>query len=220
MLRNRTKDSAAQGRHVRLLVRPAEFRAADGDAPAAIEGLGVVYDTWTRIGSGKWGYEERVAPGAFARSLGKDGNEGRDILSRMDHRDYLGRTRNGTLVVTDTEDGIRFRVTPNPGTTAGADALAMAARGDFGGASMEFKVDGYELDESGDVDRLTITSGRLYELGPVSEPAYQTTTAELRALRDAAVAARRTREEDEKWEWRLREHQLLRHKMALKGVTP
>ena len=210
----RTKDSQAQGRHVRRVVHRAILRG-DGEKRPRIEGAGVLYNTVTTIGEGKWAFEEVVAPGAFRASL-SDENP-RDILSRMNHREYLGRTANATLRLTDTEEALMYSVEPNMETTAGRDAVELARRGDFGGASFEFipTRTEYRPGTHNTPERVTIMEAKLFEVGPVMEPAYSTTTADLRALRDACQARHTREQEDEEWEWRLRSHRLLQHQHAL-----
>ena len=137
-----------------------------GEHPSKIRGKGIVYDETTLIG--EWFYE-RIMPGAVTESLAS-----RDILSRYNHERLLGRVGNGSLVLTDGEDALRYEVEPNPNSSAGRDALAYVERGDLGGSSFAFvdEVVEHEKKYKDGLDRFTVRKCRLYELGPVDTPAY------------------------------------------------
>ncbi|MEM9014452.1 MAG: HK97 family phage prohead protease [Pseudomonadota bacterium] len=118
-------------------------------------------------------FRERIEPGAFSASL-----ESRDILALFDHDPgrVLGRTKTKTLTLNDEPEGLAFDLSV-PDTTAGADALALAARGDLGGASIGFIVE-EEKKESG---VRVIQRAALFEISLVSAgPAYAQTTVEAR----------------------------------------
>lgn len=131
-----------------------------------IKGRGIVYDETTLIGD--WFYE-RIAPGAATKSMAE-----REVLSRYNHALLLGRQGNGSLILTDDDKALSYEVMPNPNTTAGRDALAMAARRDLGGSSFSFvdvRVEEEKKYKDG-LSRYTVREMRLYELGPVDTPAY------------------------------------------------
>ena len=119
-------------------------------------------------------FRERIAKGAFARSL----EDNRDILALLDHNPthILGRTRSKTLRLRDEDDGLVFDVAV-PDTNAGRDALALAERNDLGGASIGFIVE----EEDRDGDTRVIERAQLLEISIVSAwPAYAETTVEAR----------------------------------------
>ena len=142
---------------------------------ASIEGRRLVgfaarYNEIAEIGQ----FRERIAVGAFRNSLG----ESSDILALLDHDPcaVLGRTRTGTLKLEDRAEGLAFDVAL-PDTTAGRDALALAERGDLGGASIGFIVENEEKDGQTRV----ILEARLFEISIVSSwPAYGQTSVEAR----------------------------------------
>lgn len=119
-------------------------------------------------------FRERIAPGAFAKSIG----EGTDVLAFLDHspEKVLGRTRSKTLALKDDDSGLGFEIAV-PDTSAGRDALALAARGDLGGASIGFIVE----KESKDGEVRVVEKAQLLEISVVSAwPAYAETSVEAR----------------------------------------
>jgi HK97 family phage prohead protease len=98
-----------------------------------LEGYAALFDTAARIAD----FEEIIRPGAFAESLRANG----DILALADHdpRSVLARTKSGTLRLSEDSRGLAFDLDV-PDTTTGRDMLALAERGDIGGASFGFTV--------------------------------------------------------------------------------
>ena len=169
----------------RFTSEPFQVRIAEGDeGKTTITGRAVVYNAWTQIGPDSWGWKERFAPGALTDSLGDEG-----IYATFNHDadNLLGRVSNKTLRMTDSEKGLMVEIDPNLDTDIGRQVLAFVKRQDVRGMSFAFSVDAYEMDRAkkkGDLDRVTITKARLYELGPVTNPAYTQTSAQLRSKID------------------------------------
>lgn len=154
--------------------RRAAIRAETRGNSRRLVGFAARYGEVADIGA----FRERIAPGAFAASLA-----GADILALLDHdpAQVLGRTRSGTLQLTDEAQGLAFDVSV-PETTAGRDALALAERGDLGGASIGFVVE----EEARDAGVRVVKRARLLEISIVSSwPAYAGTTVEARRRRAA-----------------------------------
>lgn len=156
-----------------------ERRGAAGGVSATgrtLSGYAAVFGQETRIG----GFSERIAPGAFAKSLAS----GRDVLALLDHRAdvLLGRTKSGTLKLSEDAKGLRFDLTI-PDTQAGRDLVALAERGDLGGMSFGFRA----VDEAWTGDTRELRAVELHEVSVVqSWPAYQQTEISLRNRCDAA----------------------------------
>ena len=117
-------------------------------------------------------FREKIAPGAFTRSL----NARNDIKMLWNHESgqVLGSTRAGTLRM--EEDSYGLRVTADlPDTTAGRDAAYLLKRGDIDSMSFGFSVpkDGDEW--SADGQERTLKSVRLHEVSIVAFPAYSAT---------------------------------------------
>ena len=163
---------------------PFQIRAAEGDdGKTTIVGRAVIYNAWTQIGPDSWGWKERIAPGALTDSLSNEG-----IYSTYNHEadNLLARVSNGTLRMTDSAKALTVEIDPNLDTEIGRQVLAYVKRQDVRGMSFAFSVDGggYQMEyakKKGEMDRITITRATLYELGPVANPAYTQTSAQLRS---------------------------------------
>ncbi|ASY44668.1 HK97 family phage prohead protease [Sphingobium xenophagum] len=148
-----------------------------------IEGYAATFGTEADLGA----FRERIAPGAFRAAIAGD------VLALLDHDagKVLGRTRSGTLRLTEDSRGLAFSLDV-PETQAGRDVLALAERGDLGGMSFGFNVP--EGGESWDGRTRTLRSIALKEISVVSAwPAYPDTEIALRALQRGSDAQRRTR---------------------------
>lgn len=151
-----------------------ERRASAGVTASGRKLTGYVarFDTEARIGQ----FTETIKPGAFRASLAS----GRDILALADHDagKVLGRTRSGTLQLSEDANGLQFTL-QMPDTQTGRDLIALAERGDLGGCSFGFTVpkDG----DHWDGDRRELRSVELHEVSIVqSWPAYEGTEIALR----------------------------------------
>lgn len=104
-----------------------------------------------------------------------------DVFALLDHDEskVLGRTKNGTLALSRTEDGISFETAELPNTQAANDALELARGGYFAGSS--FRIDGIKskFDHAEDGTRIRrITSiKRLIDVSPVYDPAFSNSSA-------------------------------------------
>ena len=134
-------------------------------------------------------FTERIAPGAFKRSL-RSRNDIK-LLWNHDSSMVLGSTRAGTLSLSEDEQGLRVDAIL-PDTTAGRDARVLIQRGDVTGFSFGFTVPkgGDTWNEDG--TERTLKSVRLMEVSTgVAFPAYPTTngTAQVRGLDKIAKRA-------------------------------
>lgn len=151
-----------------------------------LEGYAALFGVDTRITD----YDEVILPGAFTATLA----ERRDILALVDHdaARVLARTKSGTLRLAEDSRGLHFDLDV-PSTGAGNDVLALAERGDLGGASIGFTVrDGGERWQD---DRRELRSLNLIEVSMVAAwPAYDGTVVHARkriTLPPRLAAARR-----------------------------
>lgn len=149
-----------------------------------LEGYAATFGAEARIGP----FVETIAPGAFAASLRGD------VLALLDHDagKVLGRTRSGTLRLSEDARGLAFTL-DLPDTQSGRDVLALAERGDLGGMSFGFTVPAGG--EAWQGQRRELRAVALKEISVVSAwPAYPETELALRAAdRDAARRQRRLR---------------------------
>jgi HK97 family phage prohead protease len=139
-----------------------------------LTGYAAVFGKPTRI----LDFTETVQRGAFAKSLAAGG----DILALVDHErsKVLGRTRAGTLTLTEDAKGLRFETDELPNTSYANDALELVRTGNIGGASFAFRVP--RGGEKWDGNRRTLTQVDLREVSLVSAwPAYSGTSVNLRS---------------------------------------
>ena len=133
-------------------------------------------------------FREKIAPGAFKRSL-RARNDIK-LLWNHDTGIVLGSTRAGTLRL--EEDNYGLRVTADlPDTQAGRDAAYLLKRGDIDSMSFGFSVPAGGDEWSPDGQERTLKSVRLLETSIVSFPAY-TATAGTTSVRGLDAVARRT----------------------------
>jgi len=172
----------------RTIYHGKEVRAsADGKR---LEGYAAVFDS----PSEPIGYTERIAPGAFTRSLAA----GDEVLALVEHDPgrVLGRLSAGTLEIKQDKRGLWVSI-DIPNTTDGNDVRELVRRGDLNSMSFAFvpHEDGseWETDQRGGRNRL-ITSARLYDVSVVSVPAYSETEVSVRKQEGNAVEMVETRD--------------------------
>jgi hypothetical protein len=147
-----------------------------------LEGYAAVFETRAKIAD----FDEIIARGAFADTL-KSG----DKLALVDHdaARILGRTRAGTLKLAEDTRGLHFEIDA-PDTTPGRDVLALAERGDLGGASFGFVA----IRDAWAGSLRTLFAVDLREISIVSAwPAYPQTSVSARSIaqHNRTVYARR-----------------------------
>lgn len=133
------------------------------------------------------GFRERIAPGAFTRSINAARNGGRDIKAFLNHNNdvVLGSTRSRTLRLSEDARGLLAEMTL-PDSEWGRPVAEAVRRGDI--SSMSF---GFTVAKGGDSwndarNERTLHEVRLFEVSPVTGwPAYAATTASVRHLVDA-----------------------------------
>ncbi|NHK27615.1 HK97 family phage prohead protease [Parvularcula flava] len=163
----------------------SECRLAGVGTSRRLVGYASVFDQEAMIGN----VREIVRRGAFAKSL----SSGRDILGLVDHDPgrLLGRTKTGSLRLREDERGLAFEITL-PDTAVARDVLALADRGDLGGASFGFLIPPGGERWQGKVRELVEVD--LREISAVvSWPAYAGTSVSARSKADHSQAALFTR---------------------------
>jgi HK97 family phage major capsid protein len=99
-----------------------------------------------------------------------------DVIARFDHdpQKILGRTLNGTLAVTRTDQGIDFETGELPNTTYANDTLELVNGGYLRGSS--FEIEGlrstFTTDPDGTRVRRITSIKRLTDVSPVVDPAF------------------------------------------------
>lgn len=131
-------------------------------------------------------FTERIAPGAFRRSL-RARNDIK-LLWNHDTGTVLGSSRAGTLSLVEDGKGLKVDALL-PNTSAGRDASELLKRGDVDGMSFGFSV--VKDQWSADGNERTLESVRLHEVSITPFPAYTQTagTASVRGLDKVAKRA-------------------------------
>lgn len=159
----------------------SEARATGDDGEKKVSGMGIVYDTWTELFPG---FRERINRGAVKNAPMVKSYFNHDpgaVLSTLDS--------DPPLVLRETDAGLEY-ISPIPPTSYGKDLEVNLARKNVRGSSFAFGVpkngDRMWEDENGVMHR-EINSLTLYEIGPVTDPAYITTSASLRSAKETAA---------------------------------
>jgi HK97 family phage prohead protease len=157
------------------------------DGIVHVEGHAAVFDTATQIGPPGIGFEERIAPGAFRKTL----NDGADVRLLFNHNPdlVLARTKSGTLTLSEDKVGLAVAADLAP-TTVGRDLAILLERRDVSQMSFGFQVvkDVWETKKRSDGSEYevrTILEARLFDVSAVTYPAYDETDV---AIREATLA--------------------------------
>ncbi len=179
-------------------LKATEVRASKAAGKFELTGRCASYNVPTKINEVGGPFLEQVAPGAFSRSL----REGADVKATFNHsQDHvLGRTKSGTLILSDSKAGLNFRCILDPNNSMHRDVHASVARQDLSEGSFAFRVPpgGDEWgtttdDETGrSIPLRTLKDVDLVDVAPaVTYPAYKGDATSVSA-RAAAAAHRRT----------------------------
>lgn len=181
-------------RELRMLPM-TELRIADSEGGGAtIEGHAAVFDSWSETLGGIFPFKEIVRKGAFNESIGKD-----DIRALFNHDPnyVLGRNRAGTLELVEDEIGLRVKITP-PNTSWANDIMTSIRRGDITQMSIGFIVEDDKWSTKDGMDVREIRKVQLFDVSPVTFPAYTATDVGVRAMQeyDGYKAEQRSKAEE------------------------
>jgi uncharacterized protein len=183
MAKANNKDSADRDRRWNANI-PTITRASGSDGPGKIGGIaapyydgrdGTEYQLWRDT-------YERYAPGAFADAIAGQN----DVRALKNHDDsiLLGRTTSGTLRLWDSPEGLRYEV-DLPDTTGGRDVAIEIQRGDMTGSSIGFTVLEEKWESRSDgAEVRTILKAKLWDVSPVTYPAYAATQVSTRSQQE------------------------------------
>jgi len=166
----------------RRFLKVSELRIKDGgdDKPKTIIGYPAVFN---KLSEDLGGFREKISPGAFA-TLETD-----DVRALVDHdpSKILGRNKSGTLKLEQNTKGLKATIKP-PDTQTGRDIMASIARGDIDGMSFGFRTvtDSWETVDGEEIR--TLEKVELFDVSPVTYPAYLDTSVAVRSLDEAREA--------------------------------
>lgn len=169
----------------RALPGIVEIRERD-DGGAIIRGMAAVYD---KLSENLGGFREVIAPGAFEDT---DVSDVRGLFNH-DSNFVLGRTKSETLRLTRTREGLEYEIdVPNTQTVRDL-VLEPIKRGDVDQSSFGFIIgrgnDTWDENEDGVLIRTIHRIRELFDVSPVTFPAYPDTSVGARS-RDAFLEER------------------------------
>ena len=163
-----------------------ELRADSDDEKRRLTGRAVVFDEEVTIGSGFWAFREVIRSSAFDKTLREYDQRS---LWNHDTGKPLGRVSAGTLALRVDDDGLVYDNELGDQTWA-RDAWESVQRGDVQGMSFGFRVvrDTWTEDnEDPDfVPLREVLEAQLFEVSPVTFPAYESTSVDARAVLEDA----------------------------------
>lgn len=149
----------------------------DENGQRKLIGYGAVFE---QLSEDLGGFREMIKAGAFAQAIRED-----DVRSLFNH-DFnlvLGRNRAKTLRLAEDEEGLRYEI-DLPDTSYANDLVASMERGDVDQSSFGFRVVEESWREPTDDQPYPIRvlhQVKLYDVGPVTIPAYPQTSAQVRS---------------------------------------
>lgn len=169
--------------HQRFFTAPFEVRDAEGNPEAkTIKGYAALYNVPTFIWERNQQLEEVIMPGAF------DTANMEDIRCLLNHNaDFIfGRTASNTLTVGTDATGLWYECALDMGIQSHADLYKQIQRGDINQSSFAFTwpAKGVTMTTTaeGEPNRREIKLiDHVYDVSPVTYPAYQETSVEARS---------------------------------------
>ena len=163
----------------RMEIRSMPVRELRTDDDGKLAGYSAVFNEETDIGGM---FREVILPGAFERAI-KEQDDVR-LLVNHDPNLILGRTKSGTLTLTEDKRGLWMEGDP-PNTQLAHDTMELVKRGDLDSMSFAFVVDkegdNWPKREEGKLPLRELTSVRLFDASIVTYPAYPNTSVGLRS---------------------------------------
>ncbi|MCG5459627.1 HK97 family phage prohead protease [Micromonospora sp. PSH03] len=171
----------------RTVTTEFEYRS-EGDS-LYITGYALKWDTRSKnLG----GFKERVSESATKKTIQES-----DIRALFNHDPnlILGRNRSGTLRLTEDSTGLEYEVTGDLRQSYVRDLSIALERGDVNQSSFAFRTvgpegDSWDEDEDGFLLR-TLREIQLFDVSPVTYPAYEDSTSGVRQRTLEIVAERR-----------------------------
>ncbi len=181
---NRTLTGAESRNMAKLETRDFDAQIELRELP---DGTGMTFSGYAAVfnsASEPLPFIERIAPGAFNRSL-KARNDIK-LLVNHDTGRVLASSRSGTLRLTEDTKGLRVEA-DLPDTTDGRDMAVLLKRGDLSAMSFGFSVPSNGDTWSSDGSERTLKSIRLHEVSVVAYPAYKASEASVRSFDQVAL---------------------------------
>jgi HK97 family phage prohead protease len=172
-----------------------ELRAEGEAAAPKLVGYAAVFN---RMSQDLGGFTEIIKPGAFRKTIQES-----DVRALFNHDSnfVLGRSKSGTLKMEEDDRGLKIEISP-PDTGWARDLLHSIERGDVDQMSFAFRaVKDRWIEDNDKQDRAVIRElheVRLFDVSPVTYPAYEDTTISVRDLIASRAKQGRTLSDEEK----------------------
>ena len=156
----------------------SEFRVENKEGKAQISGYAAVFN---ELSDDLGGFREKIQPGAFSEAIVND-----DVRALWNHDSnyVLGRNKAGTLKLSEDERGLHYEV-DLPDTQWAKDLSESIKRGDVTQSSFGFMVDSDEWSKQDGETVRTLTKVTLFDVSPVTYPAYPQTSTSARSILEA-----------------------------------
>lgn len=191
------------------LFRMVEWRDARADLEAdetrndgrlgTFHGYAAIFNENTTIRSWEGEFVERIAPGAFRKTLEERGSKVKALFNHGFDPQIGDKPLGRIDVLREDERGLYVEFGFDD-TSYNRDLVASLRSGALDGMSFQFSVVKDDWDHpDADLPVRTLREVKLYEVGPVTFPAYEATEAGVRS-REGFEAWRKTHRFDEKSE--------------------
>ena len=154
-----------------------ERRDTDDIPELRISGHAAVFDKETDI---LGLFREVIRPGAFRRAIA----ERQDVALLLNHdpSTVMARVSNGTLQLSEDEIGLRFEASLDPNDSDAQRTVAKIERGNITQMSFAFDAIGEQWHREQDPPLREILDSDLFDVSPVTYPAYQQTDVHAREI--------------------------------------
>jgi HK97 family phage prohead protease len=155
-------------------IRELRVQGGTDDKPK-ITGYAAVFN---ELSDDLGGFFERIKPGAFSKTL-----QEADVRALFNHDSnyVLGRTRSKTLSLSEDNTGLAIEIDPPSEAQWVKDLLISMKRGDIDQMSFAFRTIRDEWVTAGEQIVRTLLEVELFDVSPVTYPAYPQTSAQVRA---------------------------------------
>jgi HK97 family phage prohead protease len=160
-----------------------ELRASNDSGEKRIAGYAATFNTETEIGapvSLGGNFRERIDPHCFDRAISSVDCDARCLFNHSPDQ-VLGRTPK-TMKLSVDDRGLRYAV-KLPASVLGDSVFEAVRRGDISGSSFGFGC----LKDAWNGNTRTLLDVDLYDCGPVTYPAYQNTSVQVRSASGATT---------------------------------
>lgn len=171
-----------KGSMERRIFPATELRVATDGTKKKLSGYSAVFNRDSVVLGGWFRFIERILPGAFSETL-----RTADVRCLFNHdaNMVLGRSQARTLRLVEDDKGLLMECDP-PATSVGADVTALVERGDISGQSFSFVTieDRWTFYKDDRPAFRELIKVELYDVGPVTFPAYPDTDVAARSSRE------------------------------------